>query len=109
MLWREFYSIGRTGTANKTNYVPMAIMRVFWGLALEPNLRELYHSLRAIPMSKKGYVGWDTPIEWLNGAITEMVPSKVSEERISRAIRNHSTLQANYFELLGSLGGVHSA
>lgn len=28
-LWREFYATGRTGTANKTQYVPMSIMRVF--------------------------------------------------------------------------------
>ena len=27
LLWREFFSIGRTGTANKTQYVPMSIMR----------------------------------------------------------------------------------
>ena len=34
VLWREFYSIGHTGTANKTNYIPMSVMRVFWAEAL---------------------------------------------------------------------------
>ena len=37
LLWREFFSIGRTGTANKTNYVPMSIMRIFWADALIPH------------------------------------------------------------------------
>ena len=53
LLWREFYSIGSTGTANKSNYVPMSVMRVFWAEALEPDLKELYHALRAIPMSRR--------------------------------------------------------
>lgn len=82
--------IGRTGTANRTNYVPMSIMRIFWADALIPPLRDLYHALRAIPMSYRVYVGWDTPIEWLNGAITEGVTSLVSEQRIENLVENYS-------------------
>ena len=31
LLWREFFASAHSGTANKTQYVPMSIMRVFWG------------------------------------------------------------------------------
>lgn len=100
LLWREFYSIGRTNTANKTQYVPMSIMRVFWAEALTPQLAELYHNLRALPMSERVYVGWDSPIEWLNGAISDGVSSLVSEERIAKFISNYSVMQSNYQFLL---------
>jgi hypothetical protein len=47
LLWREFFaSAQHSGTANKTQYVPMAIMRVFWGMALTPELSKLYHKIR---------------------------------------------------------------
>ncbi len=36
-----------SGTANKTQYVPMAIMRVFWGQAMTADLDALYHKLIA--------------------------------------------------------------
>lgn len=100
LLWREFYAIGRTGRANKTQYVPMAIMRVFWGLALNPSLAEVYHRMRALPMSSHAYVGWDTPIEWLNGAITQGVHSFVSPKRIASFISSYALLQSNYYALL---------
>ena len=45
ILWREFFASAHTGTANKTQYVPMAIMRVFWGCALIPALDQLYHAI----------------------------------------------------------------
>ena len=49
-------------------------MRVWWADALNPQLAELYHNLRAVPMTKSGVcVGWDTPIEWLNAAISDGV------------------------------------
>lgn len=108
LLWREFFSIGRTGTANKTNYVPMSIMRIFWADALIPPLRDLYHALRAIPMSYRVYVGWDTPIEWLNGAITEGVTSLVSEQRIENFVENYSFMDHNYTALLDSVNFARS-
>lgn len=100
MLWREFYSIGRTNTANKTQYAQMSIMRVFWGEALAPPLAQVYHSLRAIPMSEGSYVGWDTPIEWLNGAITDGVSKLVSEQRIARFVAQYAFVDSNYHSLL---------
>ena len=96
LIWREFLSVGMTGSANKTNYVPMAIMRVFWSQALVPDLANLYHELRAIPMSDRVFVGWDTPIEWLNGAITDGVRALVSEDRIEEFVANYSFLHHNY-------------
>lgn len=103
VLWREFYSIGHTGTANKTNYIPMSVMRVFWAEALRDELAQVYHQLRSIPMSLSAYVGWDTPIEWLNGAISDGVRTHVSEPRIEWFVQNYSLLSANYGELLRSL------
>ena len=43
LLWREFFASAHSGTANKTQYVPMSIMRVFWGMAMTPELDALYH------------------------------------------------------------------
>ena len=100
VLWREFFATGYTGTANKTNYVPMSIMRIFWADALVPELAHLYHELRAIPMSQRTFVGWDTPIEWLNGAITDGVKRLVSEARIENFVLNYSFLNSNYAHLL---------
>ena len=100
LLWREFFSIGRTGTANKTQYVPMSIMRFLLADALIPPLRDLYHALRAIPMSSRVYVGWDSPIEWLSGAITSGVTSLVSEQRIENFVENYSFLDHNYAALV---------
>ena len=40
-------------------------------------------------------MGWDTPVEWLNGAITEGVQSHVSEEKIETFVRRYSLLSAN--------------
>lgn len=100
LLWREFFSTGYTGTANKTNYVPMAVMRIFWADALAPPLAALYHKLRAIPMSERVYVGWDTPIEWLNAGITDGVRSLVSEPRIEEFVANYSLMNSNYSSLL---------
>ena len=60
LLWREFFASAHTGTANKTQYVPMSIMRVFWGMAMTPELDALYHRIRTIPMgdSLGCNVGW---------------------------------------------------
>lgn len=98
VLWREFFSLGHTSTANKTQYVPMSIMRIFWSRALHPDLQKVYHAIRSIPMSDKpgSLVGWDTPVEWLNGAITEGVASHVSEPRIERFVQIYPLLQSNY-------------
>ena len=101
VLWREFFATGHTGTSNKTLYVQMAIMRIWWADALSPQLAELYHALRAVPMSLSGVcVGWDTPIEWLNAAITAGVLHHVSEDRIEDFVRNFSFTDAAYMGLL---------
>eukprot|EP00965_Chrysotila_dentata_P213139 6187448-Pleurochrysis_carterae.AAC.1 len=101
LLWREFFALGRTSTANKTNYVPMSIMRTFWSDAIDPKLAELYHRMRSIPMSARegSMVGWDCVIEWLNAAITEGVSHHVSEERIERFISIYPLLQENFRSL----------
>ena len=106
-LWKEFYAIGHSDTAHKTHYVPMAIMRIFWAEALVPELADLYHSLRAIPLSSHVFVGWDTPIEFLNGSITEAVHTQVSEQKIERHILNYSLLSSNYGALLDLIEVAH--
>ena len=103
LLWREFFTTGYTSTAHKTQYIPMAIMRVFWADALVPPLAKLYHNLRAVPMSDSVYVGWDTPIEWLNGGITDGVKHLVSVPRIKEHVANYSFMQSNYTSLLKTM------
>lgn len=105
LLWREFFALGRTSSANKTHYVPMSIMRIFWADALHPELAALYRQLRSIPMSQHegSMVGWDCVIEWLNKAISQGVSHHVSEERISRFIKCFPLLEHNYAVLRGIL------
>ena len=70
-----------TDTANKTQYVGMAIMRVFWGMGLVPDLDALYHAIRTIPSGTHlgCGVGWDWAIEMLNGAIKAHVGAHVRD------------------------------
>ena len=96
LLWREFFASAHSSTANKTQYVPMAIMRVFWGSALVPALDDLYHRIRAIPSgSHDGCgVGWDWAVELLNLAIKDHVAGHVSEEQIREFVANWALLEA---------------
>ena len=109
LLWREFFAIGKTGTANKTMYVQMAIMRIWWAEAMHPDLAHLYHNLRGLPMSRNNTcVGWDTPIEWLNYAITVGVRCHVSEERIAEFVKNYSFTDAATRALLEQTGSTRN-
>ena len=91
VLWREFFAYAHTDTAHKTQYVPMAILRVFWGTCLAPELDELYHKIRTAPTDAKhpgSNVGWDMLIEWLNHAIKKHVTAHITREQIEQFIRN---------------------
>ena len=81
VLWREFFGYAHSGSANKTQYVPMSIMRVFWGMALVPELNDLYHKIRAVP-SDSGELneGWDMLIELLNREIQRHCHTHVSNQ-----------------------------
>ena len=96
LLWREFFASAHTGTANKTQYVPMSIMRVFWGMALTPELDALYHRIRTIPSgdSLGSGVGWDMAVEMLNAAIKAHVEHRVSHEQISNFLANWALLES---------------
>jgi hypothetical protein len=95
LLWREFFPSAHSGTANKTQYVPMSIMRVFWGMAMTPELDALYHKIRTIPLSdcNGSGVGWDMAIEMLNAAIKAHVNHFVSEAQVTNFIANWSLLE----------------
>ena len=95
VLWREFFSSAHTGTAHKTMYVGMAILRAFWGQALCAELDEVYQKIRAIPSGEHDGcgVGWDWAIELLNHAIKSHVDMHVSEEQIKNFIANWSVLE----------------
>lgn len=95
LLWREFFPSAHSGTANKTQYVPMAIMRVFWGMALTPELDALYHKIRTIPSSEHygSGVGWDMAIEVLNAAIKAHVNHFVSEAQITSFLASWALLE----------------
>lgn len=71
LLWREFYGLAHNGRANKTNYCPMVIMRIYWSLCLVKPLRDLAAAMRTIPAGTVPgtNTGWDMPVERLNGAI----------------------------------------
>ena len=92
LLWREFFASAHSGTANKTQYVPMSIMRVFWGMALTPELSALYHKIRTLP-GGAGAVGWDMAVEMLNAAIKAHVAHRVSEAQIDQFIRAWALLE----------------
>ena len=95
ILWREFFSSAHTDTAHKTQYVGMAIMRVFWGMGLVPDLDALYHAIRTIPSGEHlgCGVGWDWAIEMLNGAIKAHVGAHVSEAQIRNFIESWACLE----------------
>ena len=98
LLWREFFASGHCSSANKTQYVPMAIMRIFWAECAHPDLNALYQSTRSVPMSDRegAMVGYDCPIEWLNGAITAGVLSHVTLDRIERFVHIYPLYQHNH-------------
>ena len=48
LIWRENLISARTSLANKTNYAPMSVVRVYWGWALVEPLQTLYHTLRTL-------------------------------------------------------------
>ena len=96
LLWREFFASAHSGTANKTQYVPMSIMRVFWGMALKPELDALYHKIRTIPSSQSpgAGVGWDMACEMLNAAIKAHVLHQVSHEQITSFLANWALIES---------------
>ena len=108
-LWCEFVSLGHTSTANKTQYVPMAIMRVWWSMALNPRLAALYQSIRCLPMSSEtgAMVGWDFPIEDLNCECTVRAPC-ATESRIEHVISSYSFVSHSYRELRQHFLGSHA-
>jgi len=90
LLWREFFASVHTDTAHKTQYVGMAILCVFWGQALVPDLDALYHALHTVSSGGRtgDGVGWDWAIELLNHAIKSHVGYHVSEEQITNFVRD---------------------
>ena len=95
ILWREFFASAHTDTAHKTQYVGMSLLRVFWGQCMVPELDEVYHAMRSMPSGDhEGCgVGWDWPIELLNGSIKSHVDMHVSEEQILKFIENWPMLE----------------
>ena len=110
LLWREFYGLGHNDVANKTQYCPMAIMRVYWGQCLVQPLHDLYHAIRTIP---SGFmpgtcVGWDMPIERLNGAIRRHVKTGITQRIIWAFIKSYTFLEHVRRTLMTYLhGGAH--
>ena len=63
LIWREAVSFMHTDESHKTQYAPMAIMRIFLSEALSPELAAVYHRHRTISLiGLPGCnVGWDMP------------------------------------------------
>mmetsp|Transcript_23882 Transcript_23882/g.77118 ORF Transcript_23882/g.77118 Transcript_23882/m.77118 type:complete len:447 (+) Transcript_23882:755-2095(+) len=87
-IWRECVSFLHTSEANKTQYAPMAILRIFWSEALHPALASIYHANRTISLVglPGSNVGWDMPIEKENLMISCNV-TRPTFERISHYVR----------------------
>jgi hypothetical protein len=86
LVWRENLASARTSMANKTNYAPMSVVRVYWGWALVEPLQTVYHNLRTLRQVLT-HVGWDWPIENLNLLIREGVTSNITRELIEKFIK----------------------
>ena len=95
LLWREFYGLAHNSVANKTNYCPMAILRVYWGMCLVEPLNALYHRIRTIPSGTHPgtNTGWDMPIECLNGAIRTHVVAHITAALIRAFVLGHSFVE----------------
>ena len=95
VLWREFFASAHSDTAHKTQYVGMSIMRVFWGMAMKPDLSEFYHNIRTLPSGTHmgSGVGYDMKVENLNGAIKSHVDMHVSETQIENFIDDWALLE----------------
>ena len=87
LIWRECVSLFHTDESHKTQYAPMAIMRIFWSEALSPALASIYHRHRTISLlGLPGCnVGWDMPIEKENLACAGIV--RPTQEKIAKFIR----------------------
>lgn len=110
-LWREFFGAAITGTAHKTQYTQMAIMRVFWGIALAPELDELYQKIRCPPTQDQPghHVGWDMIIEWLNRAIKKPVDARVSNAQISNFIESWGLIEMVISHMREMSNGDHDS
>ena len=85
LTWRESISFMHTSISNKTQYAPMAVMRVFWAEALSPPIAEVYHKNRTLSILGLGgsNVGYDMWQEKGNLYISQNV-IRPSQERISK-------------------------
>eukprot|EP00965_Chrysotila_dentata_P138300 4574360-Pleurochrysis_carterae.AAC.2 len=81
LFWRECVAFLHIDASNKTQYAPMAILRVFWGQALQPAVAQVYHRNRTISLSglPGSNVGYDMPIEKENLAISNNITNASRE------------------------------
>ena len=89
VCWREFLTSARSDLGNKTNYSQLSIVRVYWGVALVPQLALLYRNIRTLRL-KDTHVGWDMFIEKMNLDIARGCTSHITKESIARFISNLS-------------------
>ena len=87
LIWREAVSFMHTEESHKTQYAPMAILRVFWAYALNPKLFHVYQRMRTLSLLglPGSNVGWDMPIEKENLAISTHV-TRPSFEAIEKYV-----------------------
>ena len=87
MVWRDCVAFMHSDEAHKTQYAPMAILRIFWSQALNPNLAQIYHRNRTISLLglEGSNVGWDMPIEKENLSISQHV-ERPNQDRIDHYV-----------------------
>ena len=93
LIWRECISFMHSDTSHKTQYAPMAILRIFWAEALTPALARIYQRNRTFSLCglNGSNVGWDMVIEKENRMISVNVV-RASFERIVHYVRQLNLL-----------------
>ena len=74
----------------------MSIMRVFRGMAMTPDLNELYHNVRTLPAGQYdgSGVGYDMKIENFNLAIKTHVDMHVSEPQLVNFSQDWASIES---------------
>eukprot|EP00965_Chrysotila_dentata_P044237 1470242-Pleurochrysis_carterae.AAC.1 len=88
LIWRECVAFLHTDASHKTQYAPMANLRVFWVEASQPALAQVNHcnrtsSLSGLPGSN---VGYDMPVKKENLAISSNVTNALREAKCVREL-----------------------
>eukprot|EP00965_Chrysotila_dentata_P071153 2351201-Pleurochrysis_carterae.AAC.1 len=61
----------------------MAVIRIYWGIALNEPLQSVYHRIRSLKLTNSN-VGWDMFIEHVNLWIRRAIKHDITREHLSK-------------------------